>query len=48
MVRTKVDSIGENEYWDKVGKGRAGRRDVNSEWCEPWASKEKEVKGHGW
>ena len=43
MVRTGKDSTGESEYWDKVGTGRAGRKDVNSEWCEHRASKEKEL-----
>lgn len=47
MVRTGKDSTGESEYWDKVGTGRAGRKDVNSEWCEHQASKEKEL-GRPW
>lgn len=38
------ESAGGNEYWDQVGKGKAGRKCVSSELCECQASMERGQK----
>lgn len=38
------ESAGGNEYWDQVGKGKAGRKCVSSELCECHAGMEREVR----